>query len=105
MKKTLIASTILGTLVLADAAAAQVSFSGYGRFGLRYEENYNNSTSTVTTPTGGTATVTDEEVALVSRFRLNIDGKAVTDGGVEFFHLRFQRGERFLVTHGATPVL
>lgn len=67
MKKTLIATSALATLMLADAAAAQVSFGGYGRFGLGYVEDR-----------------ADEEVALVSRFRLNIDGKAVTDGGVEF---------------------
>ena len=79
MKKTLIATTILGTLVLADAAAAQVSFGGYGRFGLRYRENPG-----TTTINNGATVVNQEEVSLVSRFRLNIDGKAVTDGGVEF---------------------
>lgn len=73
MKKTLIASTILGTLVLADAAAAQVSFGGYGRFGAAYREGQ-------VVP----GTTTSSELSLVSRFRLNIDGKAVTDGGVEF---------------------
>ncbi|WP_428926768.1 porin [Marinibacterium sp. SX1] len=65
MKKTLITSTAM--VLLAGAAAAQVSFSGYGRFGLGYNENR-----------------VSEDIALVSRFRLNIDGKAVTDGGVEF---------------------
>ncbi|MBB95753.1 MAG: porin [Rhodobacteraceae bacterium] len=64
MKKTLITSTAL--VLLAGAAAAQVSFSGYGRFGLGYNE--------------GRA----EETALVSRLRINIDANAVTDGGVEF---------------------
>ena len=63
--RTLVVSTAL--VLCAGAAAAQVSFSGYGRFGLGYQENR-----------------TTEDVALVSRFRLNIDGKAVTDGGVEF---------------------
>lgn len=63
--RTLLATTAL-TLV-AGAAAAQVSFSGYGRFGLGYQEDRS-----------------EEEVALISRFRLNIDAGAVTDGGVEF---------------------
>lgn len=68
MKKTLLTSTAL--VLMAGAAAAQVSFSGYGRFGLGYDE--------IRGDNGG------EDTALVSRFRLNIDGNAVTDGGVEF---------------------
>ncbi|MAY44896.1 Porin [Marinibacterium anthonyi] len=68
MKKTLLTSTAL--VLMAGAAAAQVSFSGYGRFGLGYNEARGDA--------GG------EDTALVSRFRLNIDGKAVTDAGVEF---------------------
>ncbi len=74
--KTLITSTAL--VLFAGAAAAQVSFSGYGRFGLGYQEN----PGTTALPGGGT--VNSEEVRLISRFRLNIDGKAVTDSGVEF---------------------
>ena len=83
MKKTLITSTAL--VLLAGAAAAQVSFSGFGRFGIAYDER---QTTTGAGADGilGTAddTVEDSEVALVSRFRLNIDGMATTDGGVEF---------------------
>lgn len=83
MKKTLITSTAL--VLLAGAAAAQVSFSGYGRFGLGYSEN---RTGVGAGADGvlGTADDTSEDsaVALVSRFRLNIDGMATTDGGVEF---------------------
>ncbi|MBB95754.1 MAG: porin [Rhodobacteraceae bacterium] len=63
--RTLLASSAL--VLVAGAAAAQVSFSGYGRFGLGYEEDR-----------------VSEDTALVSRFRLNIDANAVTDGGVEF---------------------
>jgi len=74
MKKTLFTSTAL--VLLAGAAAAQVSFSGYGRFGLGYQEDRQ-----ITDINGD---VTDTDVSLVSRFRLNIDGMAVTDGGVEF---------------------
>ena len=54
-------------ILVAGAASAQVTFSGYGRFGLGYQEDRQ-----------------EEETALVSRFRLNIDGNAVTDGGVKF---------------------
>ncbi|MEM8729416.1 MAG: porin [Pseudomonadota bacterium] len=74
MKKTLITSTAL--VLIGGMAAAQVSFSGYGRFGLGYNEGR--------TGTDANGNSVDSELALVSRFRLNIDGKAVTDGGVEF---------------------
>lgn len=85
--KTLITSTAL--VLFASAAAAQVSFSGYGRFGLGYQEN----PGTTALPGGGT--VQNEEVRLISRFRLNIDGKAVTDSGVEFSaRVRLQADDR-----------
>ena len=64
MKKILFATTAL--VATAGVAAAEVSFGGYGRFGLRYEEN------------------NDKETFLESRLRINIDAAATTDGGVRF---------------------
>lgn len=64
MKKILFATTAL--VATAGVAAAEVSFGGYGRFGLRYDE---------------TAT---EKTHLESRFRMNIDASATSDGGVRF---------------------
>lgn len=67
MKKILIATTALvGT---ASVAAAEVTFGGYGRFGLAYNEN----------PAG----VTTNETTVEQRFRLTITGVAETDGGVK----------------------
>ncbi|WP_170439309.1 porin [Ruegeria arenilitoris] len=106
MKKVLFASTAL--IATASVAAAEVKFSGYGRFGISYQEDNSKSyevtftnqntgqtlttasgatiTGVTTTTTTGKATVSDtvEETILVSRFRLNIDGIAETDGGVRF---------------------
>ncbi|MEX0349309.1 MAG: porin [Paracoccaceae bacterium] len=67
MKKILFATTAL--IATASVAAADVNFSGYGRFGLKYD---------------GNATGDEKETFLTSRFRLNIDGDAETDGGVAF---------------------
>jgi len=67
MKKILFASTAL--IATAGVAAADVSFGGYGRFGVAYNE-------------ANTGTVSS--TVIVSRFRLNIDGSAETDGGVRF---------------------
>ncbi|MEM1073815.1 MAG: porin [Pseudomonadota bacterium] len=70
MKKILIASTALvGT---ASVAAAEVTLSGYGRFGIQYDENR------------GTDAAPEEETRLESRWRLNIDGVTETDGGIRF---------------------
>jgi outer membrane protein OmpU len=67
MKKVLLASTML--VATASVAAADITFNGYGRFGLLYAE-------------------TDEEgvsdTRIEQRFRLNIVGTAETDGGVQF---------------------
>ncbi|MGV6804393.1 MAG: porin [Ruegeria sp.] len=89
MKKVLFASTAL--IATASVAAAEVKFSGYGRFGLGYLEDrtgtVTNIATTTTTASGATATqanVATDETILVSRFRLNIDGIAETDGGVRF---------------------
>ncbi|WP_281973064.1 porin [Ruegeria faecimaris] len=92
MKKVLFASTAL--IATASVAAAEVKFSGYGRFGIGYQEDRTaaTTTTTTTTTTASSATVQNvnvfandtDDTILVSRFRLNIDGTAETDGGVEF---------------------
>ena len=73
MKKLLIATTALvGT---AGVVAADVTFSGYGRFGILYEEDRGQT---------ATDTVGFEDTRLESRYRLNIDSSTETDGGVRF---------------------
>ncbi len=67
MKKILFATTAL--IATASVAAAEVSFGGFGRFGLFYDEG---------------ATGTAKETRLEQRFRLNITATAETDAGVEF---------------------
>ncbi|NOE20586.1 porin [Ruegeria atlantica] len=103
MKKVLFASTAL--IATAGVAAAEVNFSGYGRFGIGYQEDrtgtVTGSVSPAAAPTvwttqnGGTVTTTNavtadvngvdvDDTILVSRFRLNIDGIVETDSGVRF---------------------
>lgn len=71
MKKVLFATTALGAaglIVSADMAAAQdVSFGGYGRFGLFYQENDSDS----------------DETRIEQRFRLTITATTTTDAGLE----------------------
>lgn len=91
MKKILFASTAL--VATAGMAAAEINFSGLGRFGLRYIEN-NASSAAVQTATNPADNSTvrflnqggavRDDTFLESRFRLNIDGNAETDGGVAF---------------------
>ncbi|MEP2530279.1 porin [Shimia sp.] len=64
MKKVLFASTAL--IATAGMAAADVSFGGYGRFGLVYTEN------------------ATQEAVLDHRFRLTVTGTTETDNGVKF---------------------
>ncbi|WP_282047957.1 porin [Sulfitobacter mediterraneus] len=65
MKKVLFATTAL--VATAGVAAADVTFGGYGRFGILYNEaNVGNETN------------------ITSRFRLQIDATAESDGGVTF---------------------
>ncbi|MEO1109224.1 MAG: porin [Pseudomonadota bacterium] len=80
MKHVLFATTAL--IATASVAAAEVKFSGYGRFGIGYQENRSGTVSTVG---GASATGVDtDDTILVSRFRLNIDGIVETDNGVRF---------------------
>ncbi|WP_377192513.1 porin [Ruegeria meonggei] len=84
MKKVLFASTAL--IATASVAAAEVNFSGYGRFGIGYVEDRVNVTGATTTASGAIVPTTadSDDAILVSRFRLNIDANVETDGGVEF---------------------
>ena len=86
MKKVLFATTAL--IATAGVAAAEVKFSGYGRFGLGYLEDRTGTVDVITACVNRyfryrTGVETDETI-LVSRFRLNIDGIVETDGGVRF---------------------
>ncbi len=75
MKKVLFATTAL--IATASVAAADVRLSGYGRFGLAYNER---NTTTVTDPNYNGLSETN----LTSRLRIQFDVSAETDGGVAF---------------------
>ena len=81
MKKLLIATTALvGT---AGVVAADVTFSGYGRFGIQYDED--RISRSAGAAVGDPVVESDlEETRLESRFRMNIDASTETDGGVRF---------------------
>ncbi len=77
MKKVLFATTAL--VATAGVAAADVTFSGYGRFGVIH-----------TDPSVG-----DSQTSVTSRFRLQIDATAESDAGVTFgARARIQQAER-----------
>jgi outer membrane protein OmpU len=65
MKKVLFATTAL--VATAGVAAADVTFGGYGRFGVLYNE-----------------AIVGDETNITSRFRLQIDATAESDAGVTF---------------------
>jgi outer membrane protein OmpU len=67
MKKVLFATAAL--IATGSVAAADVTFGGYGRFGVLYQED------------DGTG---DSSTDITSRFRLQIDVSAESDGGVVF---------------------
>ena len=72
MKKILFATSAL--VATAGMAAADVTFGGYGRFGLFYNEGFENN-----------------DTRLEQRFRLTITGTTETDAGVKFEgRIRFQ---------------
>ncbi|MEM5544473.1 porin [Sulfitobacter sp. AS92] len=68
MKKVLFATTAL--VATAGVAAADVTFGGYGRFGILYNDN--------------DSTGADSSTDLTSRMRLQIDATAESDAGVVF---------------------
>ena len=128
MQKLLLASTAL--IATASVAAAEVSFKGYGRFGIGYTEdrsqtitfrqlgpdNVLNTKDDIIT----TKSVESDDTILISRFRLNIAGSAETDGGAVFkadvriqadenadtgeANLTESNGARFSVTYGGLHV-
>jgi len=65
MKKILLSTALIGAT--AGMAAAEITLSGSGRFGLNYDE-----------------TRSDRETQLELRFRTEINGKVETDSGVTF---------------------
>lgn len=87
MKKVLFATTAL--IATAGMAAADVRISGYGRFGLDYNE-------------ANGATVGVSETNLTSRMRLQFDASTETDGGVTFgARVRIQSEQRDGVANAA----
>lgn len=75
MKKVLFATTAL--IALGSMAAADVRLSGYGRFGLDYNDNNSNNT-------GDSNYNGVSETTITSRLRLQVDMSTETDGGVGF---------------------
>ncbi len=82
MKKVLFASTAL--IATAGVAAADITFGGYGRFGLQHLEDRDISSGNVNA----------DDTIIESRFRLNIDGSTESDAGVTFgARIRIQADE------------
>jgi outer membrane protein OmpU len=65
MKRMLLATTVLA--LTAPMAVAEISFSGYGRFGLNYNSD---------------AVFNESQIDM--RMRINIDGSVETDSGITF---------------------
>ena len=80
MKKVLFATTAL--IATAGMAAAEVTWGGFGRFGLFYQENND-------------ATVGQSDTRIEQRFRLTATGTATSDNGLEFEgRIRFQTDDQ-----------
>ncbi|WP_299650355.1 porin [uncultured Tateyamaria sp.] len=80
MKKVLFATTAL--IATTGMAAAEVSFGGFGRFGLVYDENNDD-------------TVGNDDVRIEQRFRLTVTGTTTSDNGLEFEgRIRFQTDDQ-----------
>lgn len=77
MKKVLFATTAL--VATASVAAADVSFSGYGRFGVQYSSAAGANGIAQTFGDDGTG---DSSVDVISRFRLQVDLTAESDSGL-----------------------
>lgn len=94
MKKVLFATTAL--VATASVAAADVRISGYGRFGLDYNDSH--SSDTASADYDGIS-----ETTLTSRLRLQFDMSAETDQGVAFgARFRAQAESRDNTANGAT---
>jgi len=79
MKKVLFATTAL--VATAGVAAADVTFGGYGRFGVIYSSEAGDNGIAQTFGDDGFGNG-DSSVDVTSRFRLQIDATAETDNGV-----------------------
>ncbi|MGR3622059.1 porin [Pseudophaeobacter sp.] len=114
MKKVLFATTAL--IATAGMAAADVTMSGYGRFGLDY--NSSNDTNLVDSDGDGVGDIATSSTNITSRLRLQFDMTTETDGGVGF-NARYRaqaesrdgiaatgafNGARFGVTYGGLAV-
>lgn len=84
MKKVLFATTAL--IATASVAAADVRISGYGRFGLSYNEGNDRGQSATTGQylAGAAAFNGRNETNITSRLRLQFDMSTETDNGVAF---------------------
>ena len=108
MKKVLFATTAL--VATASVAAADVTFSGYGRFGVQYTDKDTAATAAVEAlpavvvdgrevlpaveAAEATAASSDSSIDVTSRLRLQIDVSAESDAGVTFgARTRFQTAE------------
>lgn len=111
MKKVLFATTAL--IATAGMAAADVKLSGYGRFGIIYNEAP--GTTVISRAPGadgipGTAddvvtTAPNDETSITSRFRLNIDGTTTADNGVTFGARVRMQGNSNAAGFTASPTL
>ncbi len=119
MKKVLFLTTAL--IATGSMAAADVRISGYGRFGLDYNEANDNRNVITSSNFAGTSATGEQlnETSITSRLRLQFDYSAETDGGVSFgARSRFQiesrdnqpndgadmNGARFFVSYGGLTV-
>jgi len=112
MKKILFATTAL--IATASMAAAEVKISGYGRFGLDYNDG--NDRIVANQGPGGSGLLTSS-TNITSRLRLQFDMSTETDGGVTLgararvnYDSRDNvpgtgifNGARFYATAGASP--
>lgn len=90
MKKILFATTAL--VATAGVAAADVTFGGFGRFGVSYEEGrFNDLNDNGVQDIGEN----DSETQLTATFHLQITGETTSDGGITFgAHARFHELNR-----------
>lgn len=83
MKKILLSTALM--VATAGVAAAEVTLSGSGRFGLSYVENRDGSPTTV---------AVENETIISYRLRFNVDAKLEADNGVVYGgRIRFQNTE------------
>ncbi|WP_370284886.1 porin [Pseudooceanicola nanhaiensis] len=100
MKKVLFATTAL--IATAGMAAADVKLSGYGRFGIIYNEGATYGRDGL----AGTADdVAADDTSITSRFRLNIDGTTTADNGVTFGARVRMEGDSNAAGFTASPTL